>query len=205
MRRRLAKFRYLVFGLFLAIAILAVFTQVLLPLESFMLDTAASFVLAVRRAPLGQDATQPSLSHDEVRIIAKNSNEFQDVLLINKSLPEGTKIIVGEVLVGFISEQGIRASKARLITSPFFKVHGVFARSGIPATFEGKGASVLEARLPRGSDITVGDVVYHDEGELLVIGNVVQIIDEPSSVFLTIYVQHAVNSTNLNIVQYHDT
>ena len=145
---------------------------------------------------------QPIVPTDSVRILARRSDEFQNTFLISKSLPTGTILTDGPYLVGFVNETASRASRASLVSAPFIEVQGYFEVSGIPAEFTGRGAGILEARIPRGNDVQVGELVFHDEGFRLVIGEVVHIRDVASDPFLTITILQQTNITTLTHVTY---
>ena len=202
MRRRSIRVRYVFFGAISLFFVLDFFTQILIPLERFTLTVANSFVFSNFQAIENLGKPQNILLNPAaIRVVAKRSDEFQDMFLINTSAPVGAKVLSGDVLVGIVVEQSIDVSKVQAVTSPFFKINGVLSRSGIPLELTGQGASLLEARVPRGSDVQKGDVIYHDEGDALSLGVVSRIIDVVSDPFLVLMVSSSVNLTTIQHVE----
>lgn len=204
MRRRSRNIRHLIGGTFLLIASVALFTKILVPLEYTLLNIAGSVLLGYNQIPIpapADSSADATLKDYEARIIGKRADEFQETFLISKPSPKGTTVLVGDILIGITSSDSGTFSKVEMITSPSFTIDGVFDRSGIPATFQGKGASILEAQIPRGSDVVMGDVAYYDKGLKLRIGTVVKIQDTPSNPFITIWVRHPTNITTLQKVE----
>lgn len=202
MRRRSIKVRYIFFGAFSLFFVIALFTKILVPFEQFTLRVANSIVfqnLQVLKSESLVSSTIPNSS--SIHVIAKRSDEFQDVFLINKSVEVGTKVLSGDSLVGIVTVQSNNSSKVQSITSPFFKIQGVISRSGIPLELIGQGVSLLEARVPRGSDVQKGDIVYNDDGDALSLGTVSRIIDVVSDPFLILMVSSPVNLTTLQQVE----
>jgi hypothetical protein len=184
-----------------------VFTQVFAPIERLIFNISSSVLLGLDRAGVmsaqltGFDTDTEKTSAYQARVIGKRSDVFQDIFIINRGAQVETKVVVGDTLVGFIIEQGDKTSKVRAISSPMYTTGGTLSRSGIPIELTGKGAGLLETRVPRSSDVVRGDMVYHDTGDALVLGRVVDIIDIPSDPFITLRVMHAINITTISRVE----
>ena len=179
------------------------FTNVFVPARQILLETAGNIVWQYRkfqRDPL--IINRRILAPSEVLILAKHADEFSSVILINKSLPKRTEIISENTLVGFVLESAGSISKVELITASSAKVGGVLGRSGIIAEFEGRGAGLLEAHLPKGSDVSEGDAVFYGENIGLVVGGVVRVDDNPANPFVDVFVQSPINITTLQVVSY---
>lgn len=199
MRKRYVRIRYIFFGIFLLALCLVVFTRVFVPVQRIIIDTVGDFIWAyqeVRSMGVSQVNTPGSFP-----IISKRSDEFQNVILVSGDISPGSRAIVANALVGNVIESGNHIAKVQLIGSPGVGLDGVFIRSGIPARFEGRGAGILETKVPRGSDVVVGDAVYQDVGEVLLVGVVGQIIDVSSDPFLTVRIVSAINLTTLQAIE----
>ncbi|MEK7650225.1 MAG: rod shape-determining protein MreC [Patescibacteria group bacterium] len=200
MKRRSISIRIVVVAVILFFATIALFTKILVPAERIVLDGLGSVVLGVHS--FSQIVTNDAgVAEGTVRIIARRADEFQNTFIISASAPEGTKILSGDTLVGVVIAKGSMISKGEAISAPGFIVHGIISRSGVPAEFHGKGAMLLEARLPRGVDVQKGDLVMEDQGMPLGIGTVVEIIDSPSDPFITVIIQNPVNLYTLSVVE----
>ncbi|MDA1334662.1 MAG: hypothetical protein O2794_01440 [bacterium] len=197
MRRHSINTKYILLGVFLLFSALIVTTRVLAPLERFLLDGAASLLI-------GTDSLTSHLpeiqNNDSIRVVAKRSDEFRDILILNRAIPVGTPIVEGDILIGFIIFEGNSSSRMQIVSSPSYGVDGVFERSGIPARLEGRGAGILETRVPRGSDIIRGDTIYYDEERQLSIGSVARVEDVASNPFITLIITHPINVTTLTHV-----
>ena len=200
MKRRSVSIRIVVVAIILFFATIALFTKILVPAQRIVLDGLGSIVLGVHSFSdiVTSDA---GVADDAVRIIARRADEFQNTFIISTSALEGTKILSGNTLVGVVIAKGGIVSKGEAISAPGFIVHGIINRSGVPAEFHGKGAMLLETRLPRGVDVQKGDLVTEDQGMPLVIGTIVDIIDSPSDPFITVIIQNPVNLYTLSTVE----
>jgi|SRR3989344_7201319 len=191
MRRRSFDLGKFLLGLLVVFGALAIFTKILIPFERFVLDGTSSFLWLYY--DLVHQPTDSLVSPEGVRIIGRRADEFQTIFLINGSFAEGTKIIHGNVLVGFVRARGDKASKVEAISSPLFKINAILERSGAVVELEGRGAGLLETKVPRGVVVEQGDPVWYDDGHVLLIGRVAKIVDSQSDPFLTIFVEHAIN------------
>jgi len=204
MKRRSVKPGYLILGGFLLLIVLAFFTRILIPYERFSINVVGAALFRYGEfadflSPAGERT--PS---GEWRVVGKRADEFSDILLIYPKAPLGKRVLAGDkVLVGTVVEAGSSASRVQLISSPLVKTAAVFGRSGIPVTLEGKGAGLLDVRLPRGVDIQMGDTAYVDDGDILIVGGVIRIIDMPGDPLITVLVGQPVNLTTLASVTIH--
>ena len=207
MRRRSLNLRFLVYGVAISCASVLVFTQVFAPIEHLLFNLSSSILLGLDRAGImsaqltGPDNIIEKTSSYQVRVIGKRSDVFQDIFIINRGVQTGTKVVLEDTLIGFVIEQGAKTSKVRAISSPMYTTGGIIFRSGIPVELTGKGANFLEARVPRSSDVAHGDMVYHDTGDALVLGRVVDIVDIPSDPFITLRIMHTINLTTISNVE----
>src|SRR3989338_6084152 len=198
MRKRSVKPGYLILGGVLSLAAFAVFTRMFVPYEQFSINVVGATLFRY-----GEFADSLSFSVDRIpsgewRVVGKRADEFSDILLIYPKAPLGKRVLAGDkVLVGTVVEAGSSASRVQLISSPLVKTAAVFGRSGIPVTLEGKGAGLLDVRLPRGVDIQMGDTAYVDDGDILIVGGVIRIIDMPGDPLITVLVGQPVNLTTL--------
>ncbi|MEK7630897.1 MAG: rod shape-determining protein MreC [Patescibacteria group bacterium] len=200
MKRQSVSVRIVIIAVVLFLATIALFTKILVPAQRIVLDGLGSVVLGVHLFSDAVSGDSP-IPQDAVRIIARRADEFQNTFIISMSATEGAKIVSGDTLVGVVVAKGSMVSKGEAITAPGFIVHGIVSRSGVPAELHGKGAMLLETRLPRGTDVRVGDRVIEDQGVPLGIGTVVNIIDSASDPFITVVVQSPVNLYTLSFVQ----
>jgi len=200
MRRRSVNSRHLAGALLFILGSVAIFTGVLMPLEIFIVDALNTVLLGYTDVIAPGSETSHQSNSETIRVIAKRSDEFQLVFTIDRPFSEGTKIIKDGTLIGVVSMQGNSSSKVESITSPFFRINGVFAETGIPAEFEGKGSTLLETKVPRGSQISKGEAVLESDQENLLVGHVVDIVDVPADPFFTIIVQNPINLTMLKEV-----
>jgi hypothetical protein len=202
MRRRSVKVSYLLSAIAILFAVMVFCTSFLGPVEGTLLDLAGRLLLGTRAVfPHNNTLSLPPSSASGARVIAKRSDEFRDIFLIDKAFDVNQKIFSGDVLIGFVISSGNNTSKVRSITSPGFKVDGVSERAGIPLSLEGKGASILESKVPRGSDIREGDIITHNEGNAHIVGSIQKIIDVASDPFLRVIVLHPVNFSTLATVE----
>ncbi|MSR76012.1 MAG: hypothetical protein EXS68_00260 [Candidatus Ryanbacteria bacterium] len=200
MKRRSVSVRIIIIAVILFFSTIALFTKILVPAQRIVLDGLGGLLLGVRSF---SDAVSGGVTIPEgvVRIIARRADEFQNTFIISASVAEGAKVVSGDTLVGVVVARGSMASKVEAITAPGFILHGTIQRSGVPAELHGKGALLLEARLPRGTDVQKGDAIVEDQGTPLGIGVVVDIIDSPSDPFVTVIVQSPVNIYTLSYVE----
>lgn len=195
MKRRFVDKRALAVAIFVVLAVIVIFTTLLMPFERLLINISRNALLGFHAIINTTDVSV--FDKDRLRVIAKHSDEFQDVFLLSRTVPVGSRIVFGgDVLVGIVEA----SARVRAITSPFFRIDGVFARSAIPTAFEGKGAGILEARLPRGSDVVVGDDVYVDDSRTLLVGRIARIVDIASDPFITVVVLSPVDITTLMFV-----
>ncbi len=200
MKRRLVSPRIIVVAGVLFFATIALFTKILVPAERIVLDGLGSVILGVHSFSdvLSGSGAAPQ---DAVRVIARRADEFQNTFVISTSATEGTKIVSGDTLVGIVIARGSMVSKAEAITAPGFIFHGIIERSGVPVELHGKGAMLLDARLPRGIDARVGDRVIEAQSMPLGIGTIVDIVDSASDPFITVVIQSPVNLYTLSFVE----
>ncbi|KKU85949.1 MAG: hypothetical protein UY14_C0010G0008 [Parcubacteria group bacterium GW2011_GWA1_47_9] len=199
MRKQSVKVKYLLWGFFLFLTILAFFTRVLLPLETTFLDIINRLLLGYKQVT--NNTAEFNTTNNGGRVIAKRSDEFQSVFTIDRGVPIGTKVLSGDVFVGVVIGGGSSSSKVQSIASPSSHTQGVFENSGIPSDFEGRGAGLLSTKIPRGITVAEGDTIVHDEGRKLIIGTVAEIIDILSDPFLTVIVQSPINITTLKNIE----
>lgn len=200
MKRRSVKFSYLFSAILILFAVMVFYSKILAPFHGEMLDGIGRFLLGLDALSGGELSGASREQVPGALIIERRSDEFRDILILNKKSAEGSKATAGDVLVGRVISSGDQVSMVRLVTSPGFKIDGVSERSGIPVSLEGKGAGLLETRVPRGTDIQEGDIITHNAGDALVIGTVRKITDVASDPFLLVTVLHAVNNTTLKSV-----
>lgn len=199
MKRRSVKVRYIFFALFVLLLTLALTTRVLVPLDEFLLGQGARFLLGYYSLTGEQkDATG---ARSEVHVVSKLSNEFSQTIIINTHASLGAEVVSGDALVGFVTSSTENASKVEFIASPGRKIDSVLVRSGIPLALQGRGASILTAQLPKGSDVHVGDEVYYDPGRSMRIGTVARIDEGESDPFIIVVVLTSVNPTTLQDVE----
>lgn len=204
MKRRSVKPVYLVSGGLLLFVTLVFFTRIIVPVERFSLDLLGATLFRYQQLNGSAVVQNENLPQGSFRVIGKRADEFADAFLIYPKAPRGRRVLFeGNILLGSVVEEGDSASRIQLISSPAIKTPAVFGRSGIPVTFDGKGAGLLEARLPRGSDIEKGDVAYVDDGDIFIVGSVVRIIDIAGDPLITILVEQPVNLTTLSFVIVH--
>ncbi|MCI5108594.1 MAG: hypothetical protein MRY49_01975, partial [Candidatus Pacebacteria bacterium] len=67
-----------------------------------------------------------------------------------------------------------------------------------PVTLEGAGSGNLRAELPRGSDIDEIDLLVDEEGRI--IAEVIEIIEDDSSAFMTVLLRMPVNVFEIQTV-----
>jgi hypothetical protein len=199
MKRRSVSVRIVVVAIVLFFATIALFTKILIPAERIVLDGLGSLLLGVRSFSnaVSGDNTIPD---GKARIIARRADEFQNTFVIHASVPEGARAIADGALVGVVISKGSSVSKVEAVTAPGFILHGVIGRSGVPVELHGKGAMLLETRLPRGTDVRVGDSIIEDQGMMLTVGTAVDIVDSASDPFITIIVQSPINLYTLSFV-----
>ena len=200
MRKRSVSVRYLMGAFALGVVGIAIFVGTLMPLEVILVDGLTHTLLGYLEIIPSGARTAPETNF-AIRVVAKRSDEFQLVFMIDRPLPQGTKIVKDGTLVGIVSLEGNASSKVEAITSPFFRINGVFASSGIPAEFEGRGSTLLETKVPRGSQVTRGELVLEAEQQNLLLGAVVDIIDVTADTFMTVLVQNHINITTLKDVR----
>src|SRR3989344_5439359 len=93
MRKQSVKVKYLLWGFFLFLTILAFFTRVLLPLETTFLDIINRLLLGYKQVT--NNTAEFNTTNNGGRVIAKRSDEFQSVFTIDRGGPIGTKAISG--------------------------------------------------------------------------------------------------------------
>ncbi|MEK7643323.1 MAG: rod shape-determining protein MreC [Patescibacteria group bacterium] len=202
MRRRSVRARFFALGTGVLLLVLAFAFKLMLPVERFLIDTTSRVLLGYDRLTLGAEISQ--LAPDSIFVVGRHAHEFSDIAFLNKSLPVSTVIVRDRILIGFVIESGNRSSKVEIITSPVSRVDGIFERSGISTVFQGFGAELLQAELPKGSDVQIGDTVYWAEDPSLVMGTVARIDDLNSEPFLRVLVKHAATVSTLLSVLTHD-
>ncbi len=202
MKRRSFNTRLLLFGSIVVVGVLAVFTTVLAPAERIILDFAGS-ILWWYNDIAHQDVFANITPPDTTRVLGRRSDEFHTTFLISGSHRDGSRVVSGNVLVGIVKNSADSASKVEAISSPFFKIQGIFERSGSVLELEGRGAGLLETKVPRGMVVERGENVWYDAGKLLLVGKVSKVVDSPSNPFLTIFVEHPINFSTLWLVDVH--
>ncbi len=195
MKRRSVNVRSLALGFFLLFAMAALFTRVLLPLESLILGKIGAYLL---RSEAIFEGRSPEPLGPGIHVVGKRANEFQEIFIIDVVAPIGSKVLDGNIFLGTVIASGNALSKVMPISAPSSSLEGVFGRSGIPAHFQGKGAGILEVELPRGTDVVAGETIYSLEN--LIIGTVVKVADVPSNPFLKVIVSHPTNFMTLKTI-----
>lgn len=200
MRKRSIRVSYFFVGIFLLGASLIIFTRIIVPIEQLLIDMLGRVLLGVGYAIENVERRPHNQPPGEVRVVGRHADQFSDVFLVDGRALSGSRVLRDHVLIGFVVETGERFSKVQALSSPVSKITGVFERTGIITELQGKGAGLLEARVPRGSDVAIGDQIIENTGDIFIIGSITKIIDVPSDPLLGIVVSQPVNLQTLMFV-----
>ncbi len=168
------------------------------------------------RAFLGLKEENPDFDFEAASVIGRDYNDRFGSFVINKGSHHGVKprdpVISADGLVGIVSEVGLTQSKVITILDVALNVGAVDIRTRDTGIVTGSVELAFDglcrlSYLPRESGAAVGDLVVtsgSDSGGLfprgLVIGNVVEVLPEPSGLSLYATLRPAADITNIKDV-----
>jgi rod shape-determining protein MreC len=143
-------------------------------------------------------------------VIAKDSSNLSDTIVINQGLSKGLKkdtIIISEAgLVGRVDELSANISRVVLITDVNSRISAVISRSRQLGVVHGMPSGICKLKyLPLDSDIEIGDeVVTSGLSDIfpksILIGRVVNIVREPGGLSISAIIKPSVDFSRLEEV-----
>lgn len=139
-------------------------------------------------------------------VLTKPSRSLYDTLIIdvgeNAGVKKGDKVLYGgTIVIGEVVQVLPRSSKVLLISSPGESIDVVVGRDNIAAIAHGRGGGNFELKLPRDSDVVVGDVVRVPNITTRILGRVEYIETKPSDPFKTVLFSGPINIFKLKWVE----
>jgi cell shape-determining protein MreC len=148
-------------------------------------DTSPPFILAaVLKRP-------PAINYDELIIDAGQDLGFK----VNDYV-----FAPGNILLGRIVQVLSDTSKVKLFSSPGEKFEILIGANHVPAVAVGRGGGQYEAQLPRGMNISQGDIISVPSLNTKNFSEVVEVISDPAQPFETILIAPQVNVYQLKWV-----
>ena len=131
-------------------------------------------------------------------VIARPPTSPYDVLLLSKGSEEGVTLGMGAfgaggVPLGIVSTVFDNFSRITLFSAPGVRVNGWVGHTNVPLTIFGAGAGALQASIARSANVTVGDRVFAPGPDMLVIGTIIRIDDDPSLPNVILRIQPTLN------------
>lgn len=111
----------------------------------------------------------------------------------------------GGVPIGVVSDVLANFSRITLFSAPGMAVDGWIGQDNIPIKINGAGAGVMNASVPRTSNIIVGDIVFAPGPGMLPIGTVTRVDSDPSSPSAHLRITPMVNLFTVSWVVIRDT
>ncbi|HET9641648.1 MAG TPA: rod shape-determining protein MreC [Candidatus Paceibacterota bacterium] len=111
----------------------------------------------------------------------------------------------GGVPVGVVTDVLPDFSRVTLFSSPTLSFDAWIGSKHVPVTITGAGGGAFRATLPRGAEVSVGDVVTVAVGGAAPLGTVVRVVSDPSSPAATLSIQGALSPFSLTWVSLRDT
>jgi rod shape-determining protein MreC len=110
-------------------------------------------------------------------VLVKPPQSFYDNLVLdagtNLGVQKGDKVMASDgIIIGEISEAYSNTSTAKIFSSSGQKMDAVIERGNVPVSLEGAGNGSFETKLPKESDIKVGDYIVAIDGSGAVLGKV---------------------------------
>lgn len=141
-----------------------------------------------------------------VAILAKPNRSLYDTLIVdagkNLDIKKGDKVFaLGNVLIGVVDEVDEKTSKVKLFSSQQEKIDVTLGFYNINVIAVGKGGGNFEIRLPRDTEVDVGEIVTMSGFNSPVLGSIEEIISDPVDPFKTLLFKSPVNMFELKWVQ----
>jgi len=139
-------------------------------------------------------------------VLTKPNRSPYDTVIIdvgrNAGIESGGIVLYGDnIVIGKISDVYKNSSKVILFSSPGEELDVVVGKDNIPTTAYGRGGGNFELRLPRDTDVFVGDVVYVPGINTRVLGRIEYIESKPSDPFKTMILKGPVNIFKIKWVE----
>jgi len=156
------------------------------------------------RERLGREA------YDELKVVghvlAGPGRSAYDTLIVdvgsNSGIEAGDVVLyANSIVVGEVAEVYGASSKIKLYSSPGETLEVVVGPNSIPADATGRGAGNFEIKLPRDTDVSIGDPIRTPSGFLRMAGVVEHIGSLPNDPFKTILFKNPVNIFEIEWVE----
>ena len=155
------------------------------------------------KALLGRDITEQTIF---ATVLTKPSRSLYDTIIIdageNAGVGEGDRVLYGgTIVIGKVVEVLKQSSKILLLSSPGEEIDVVVGNNNIEAVAYGRGGGMFELKLPRDTEVKIGDVATIPGLITRVLGVVEYIDTKPSDPFKTILFKGPVNIFELKWVE----
>ncbi|OGD66727.1 hypothetical protein A2442_01195 [Candidatus Campbellbacteria bacterium RIFOXYC2_FULL_35_25] len=143
-------------------------------------------------------------------VLSKPNSSLYDILVVdagnNLNIKKGSKVFAsGNILIGEVFEVSEKSSKVRLYSSSKERVGVNVGLFNISTDAFGRGAGNFEIKLPRDTDIELGDPITSLVSSLQIVGSVEEINTDPIDSFKTILFKSPINIFELKWVQISKT
>ncbi len=145
-------------------------------------------------------------NRERAKVLSKPPFTFFDILTIAGGKDVGFKasspVMLGSFQIGTIKDVSESISHVELLSSPHVKNNVFIGEKGIPAVALGKGGGNFEVTLPQGVEINENDEVrIMLNNNLVSIGSVSTIIQNPQSTFINVLFNLPINLYELTYVE----
>lgn len=152
---------------------------------------------------LGRDVAGVSVF---AAVLTKPNRTLYDTIIIdvgeNAGIRKDDKVLYGDnIIVGKIVEVFGRSAKVLLLSSPDEEIEVVVGEGNISTVAYGRGSGNFELKLPRDTNISIGDVVSAPGISTRILGAVEYIESKPSDPFKTIIFKGPINIFKLKWVE----
>ncbi len=155
------------------------------------------------RELLGRSGARSSIL---AAVVTKPSRSLYDTFILDVGVREGVSVgdkvvYQGNMVVATITEVYERSSKALLYSSSGKKIDVILPRTGVSGVAKGQGSGTFSWELPRGAEVSKGDVIALSGIERDVVGVVEYIDTSPSDPFKRILFKSPVNIFTIMYVE----
>lgn len=136
--------------------------------------------------------------------LARDITTMYNTILVSggfdDGLEEGMIVYVrGYEAVGFVAKVHKSSSIINLYSAGGARVEGVIKDIDMTVTLQGAGGGSYVIEAPKSVDLAVGQQVFLAQNPLMVLGDVVEVTDDPQDTFIRAYVRGAYNPNKAHI------
>lgn len=136
--------------------------------------------------------------------IISDATGIYDTVLITGGFDDGLEegMIVylrGYQAIGYIARVHKSSSVVSLYSSARERVNGVVKDIDTTLTLLGDGGGTYRIEAPKGVDLAPGQIVYLAHNQNMILGEIVDVTDDPQDTFIEAYVRGAYNPNKANI------